>query len=241
MFDPSLYDKADLSDEEAEELEELEVLQVLLGFKMEAGTVTSEQLADFAERVRRFKQAVRRRKTIPREMRAAIWEMTNGRCFYCGRWTNPYETLEIDHIRPKSRGGTDDIDNLVPSCKSCNQSKRGQLLDEWRVGRAAQHYELGYGHVARPEEGPLWFETEDFRAAGYDQRRKSIIEQWKQDRREFNFQFLCFPRYAPTVCRPHGLLYDFVWNDGKWMWDWEKVKRRERRKKKADPLSLTGA
>jgi 5-methylcytosine-specific restriction endonuclease McrA len=30
---------------------------------------------------------------------------------------------EVDHIRPRSRGGTDYLRNLVPACIECNRSK----------------------------------------------------------------------------------------------------------------------
>lgn len=54
----------------------------------------------------------------------------NFTCVYCGR--NPKEDgvkLEVDHIIPKSRGGTDDIDNLVTACWECNQGKKDLLND----------------------------------------------------------------------------------------------------------------
>ena len=42
-------------------------------------------------------------------------------CHWCG--TNP--ATEADHLIEHDRGGTDNIDNLVPACKPCN-AKRGQ-------------------------------------------------------------------------------------------------------------------
>lgn len=48
-------------------------------------------------------------------------------CHYCGE---PAET--IDHVIPKSRGGTDEPGNLVPACRRCNASKGTKLLSEWR-------------------------------------------------------------------------------------------------------------
>lgn len=40
-------------------------------------------------------------------------------CLYC----RSKENLTIDHIKPVSRGGTDDIKNLQILCKSCNSRK----------------------------------------------------------------------------------------------------------------------
>ena len=43
-------------------------------------------------------------------------------CQYCGA-CGPAVELEIDHIIPVSRGGTDDIDNLKTACFDCNRGK----------------------------------------------------------------------------------------------------------------------
>jgi 5-methylcytosine-specific restriction endonuclease McrA len=50
-------------------------------------------------------------------------------CIYCGR---PATT--VDHILPRSRGGTDDPDNVVPACKACNSAKSNRTPQEWRAG-----------------------------------------------------------------------------------------------------------
>ena len=42
------------------------------------------------------------------------------RCAYCGRKS---ERLTIDHIVPKSKGGSTTFENCVASCKPCNNSK----------------------------------------------------------------------------------------------------------------------
>ena len=54
----------------------------------------------------------------------------NFTCVYCGR--NPVEDgvkLEVDHIIPKSKGGTDEERNLVTACRDCNQGKK-DLMSE---------------------------------------------------------------------------------------------------------------
>ena len=42
------------------------------------------------------------------------------RCAYCG---TKRETLSIDHIVPKSRGGETSFENCVIACRTCNRSK----------------------------------------------------------------------------------------------------------------------
>ncbi len=62
--------------------------------------------------------------------RKFIYFKYKGRCAYCG--TELVEGWQIDHIVPKSRGGTNDIINLNPSCRACNNYKGGATLEEFR-------------------------------------------------------------------------------------------------------------
>ena len=48
-------------------------------------------------------------------------------CSYCGYTMN----LSIDHVFAQKFGGTDDADNLVCVCKSCNSSKGAKDMVEW--------------------------------------------------------------------------------------------------------------
>ena len=49
-------------------------------------------------------------------------------CAYCGKKNIP---LEIEHIIPKSRGGSNRVSNLTISCHDCNQSKDDQTATEF--------------------------------------------------------------------------------------------------------------
>lgn len=67
-------------------------------------------------------------------------------CVYCGR-SSPSIVLEIDHVLAVSRGGTDEIDNLVTSCSDCNRGKSDRALEQVapaldmaaRAARIAEH------------------------------------------------------------------------------------------------------
>jgi len=48
-------------------------------------------------------------------------------CVYCKKKSIP---LEIDHIIPRSRGGTNRVDNLTITCKKCNLKKGNKLTSE---------------------------------------------------------------------------------------------------------------
>lgn len=72
------------------------------------------------------------RKVLSAELKSAVWEKSQGRCWYCGVQCNPFTNLHIDHIRARVKGGDDSIDNLVVSCVSCNQAKRDLFVFEFR-------------------------------------------------------------------------------------------------------------
>ncbi|NLB62895.1 MAG: HNH endonuclease [Fibrobacter sp.] len=52
---------------------------------------------------------------------------TGSICNYCGASDN----LSLDHIFPKKFGGTDDAENLIYACRSCNSSKGAKDLMDW--------------------------------------------------------------------------------------------------------------
>lgn len=55
----------------------------------------------------------------------AIREAYDYRCAYCGE----SKPLEKDHLVPLSRGGEHTLENVVPSCRSCNASKGNRIID----------------------------------------------------------------------------------------------------------------
>lgn len=73
------------------------------------------------------KARVRRIRSLTRRGRFLILQRDGFACRYCGR-KPPEIELQVDHIVPVARGGNDDKDNLVASCKDCNTGKRDLLL-----------------------------------------------------------------------------------------------------------------
>lgn len=76
------------------------------------------------------------RRNRPNNLRADVWAKSSGKCWYCGADLNPFRNYHIEHVNPKSKGGADTLDNLVPACSDCNLSKGGLSLNEfrWRNG-----------------------------------------------------------------------------------------------------------
>ena len=73
-----------------------------------------------------------------------------GLCAYCR--CNRADTL--DHIKPKSNGGSSLRSNLIPACRECNHSKGSQA---WLV----------------------WFQEQHF----YNEVAKELIEEWITNKR----------------------------------------------------------
>lgn len=73
---------------------------------------------------------VNKREPIPKSVRFEVFKRARFRCQYCGaRQTDGDVTLHVDHVIPVSEGGTNDIQNLVAACASCNLGKGATRLD----------------------------------------------------------------------------------------------------------------
>jgi 5-methylcytosine-specific restriction endonuclease McrA len=57
--------------------------------------------------------------------RRAVFARDGHRCQYCGS-----NAENLDHVVPRSRGGTHTWDNVVASCRSCNSRKEDRLPSE---------------------------------------------------------------------------------------------------------------
>jgi 5-methylcytosine-specific restriction endonuclease McrA len=82
-------------------------------------------------------------KRTVRFSRHNIFVRDRNTCQYCGR-AYPRSELNLDHVVPRSRGGTATWENIVCSCLPCNKRKGGMLPEE-----------VGMRTVARPAR-PRW-------------------------------------------------------------------------------------
>jgi 5-methylcytosine-specific restriction endonuclease McrA len=55
--------------------------------------------------------------------RPNVYLRDNYTCQYCGRNDYPIKDLTYDHVKPRSKGGTTDWDNIVTCCRRCNNLK----------------------------------------------------------------------------------------------------------------------
>ena len=75
------------------------------------------------------------------EVRQYLLEKFSRKCAYCGAQNVP---LEIEHITPKSRGGSNRVSNLTLACRPCNQKKGNQTAAEF-----------GYPNVQKLAKSPI--------------------------------------------------------------------------------------
>jgi 5-methylcytosine-specific restriction endonuclease McrA len=63
---------------------------------------------------------------VPPVSRREVFRRDNHTCQYCGSTRR----LTIDHVIPRSKGGTHTWDNVVTACEPCNSGKGDRLLHE---------------------------------------------------------------------------------------------------------------
>jgi hypothetical protein len=61
------------------------------------------------------------------EVREYLLEKWGRKCAYCGKTNVP---LQIEHLLPRTRGGSDRVSNLTLACEPCNQSKGNRTAAE---------------------------------------------------------------------------------------------------------------
>ena len=68
------------------------------------------------------------------ELKEYLLEKFNRKCVYCGRSGLP---LNIEHVVPKSRGGSNRVSNLAIACVECNQKKGAEPIEEFLKSKPA--------------------------------------------------------------------------------------------------------
>ena len=115
-----------------------------------------------------------------KKIRELVYSKYGGHCAYCGQEIS-IKDMQVDHFIPIARNwpdgwlserGTDDISNLMPSCRACNFRKGMGTIEQFR--KALEHgipccrrdftYRMmvRYGLVEeKPHSVIFYFEKED--------------------------------------------------------------------------------
>lgn len=73
-----------------------------------------------------------KRKSLSKKTRFEVFKRDKFTCNYCGQKA-PDIVLHVDHIEPVSRGGGNDLLNLITSCFDCNSGKSDRKLNDNEV------------------------------------------------------------------------------------------------------------
>jgi 5-methylcytosine-specific restriction endonuclease McrA len=97
----------------------------------------TEKLADFLQRRGLATWDYRLIDTDPvrADVRYRVLAAAKGRCALCGVHSSE-RRIEVDHIVPRSRGGTSDISNLQALCDECNRGKSNTDQTDFRLARS---------------------------------------------------------------------------------------------------------
>jgi hypothetical protein len=66
-----------------------------------------------------------------KRLRELVYQKYDGHCAYCGRKL-VMKDMQVDHIVSRYNAGTDDLDNLNPSCRMCNFRKQTYTIEQFR-------------------------------------------------------------------------------------------------------------
>lgn len=73
---------------------------------------------------------------IPGTLRYEVLKRAHGRCEACGI-SNQERALQVDHIIPRTKGGTNDLSNLQALCSTCNAQKLNRDTTDFHAVHAA--------------------------------------------------------------------------------------------------------
>lgn len=76
-----------------------------------------EILEEIEENIKEKKKV--KRKSFTQKERLIVYNKTKGYCYLCGEFVD-YNSFEIEHNIPISKGGTNVLENLFCACHSCN-------------------------------------------------------------------------------------------------------------------------
>ena len=129
-----------------------------------------------------MKQRVRRRLT--KAERQAVYDKCKGHCAYCG-CSLEYKDMQVDHAQPLRCGGVDELNNMLPTCRSCNHYKATLGVEDFRkyiegipkrLTRDSIPFAIGkrFGVVQEHNEPIIFY-----------------FERMKEDKKRTNFDICC--------------------------------------------------
>ena len=73
-----------------------------------------------------------KRRRLTAAERKIVYDKFGGHCAYCGCEITLKE-MQADHIEAFMRGGADTVENMYPSCRSCNHYKDTMTIEHFHA------------------------------------------------------------------------------------------------------------
>ena len=101
---------------------------------------STQKLADFLQRrgLATWDYRLIDSDPVRADVRYRVLAAAMGRCALCGA-TSSERRIEVDHIIPRSRGGTNDFANLQALCDECNRGKSNTDQTDFREPETDEH------------------------------------------------------------------------------------------------------
>lgn len=101
-------------------------------------------------------------RQVPPLTNQALFRRDRNLCLYCGD-EHPDRELTRDHVVPRSRGGSDEWDNVVAACRRCNHRKGDRLPHERNMELLALPYVPNFAeYLALINSGRILGDQMDF-------------------------------------------------------------------------------
>lgn len=91
----------------------------------------------------------RTRKNISSTLQKEVYARDGLKCRYCGFKHKSALKFNIDHVIPVAKGGTEELSNLVVSCKKCNQAKGTKIWEVKVKPRWKEYKEANIGAMQK--------------------------------------------------------------------------------------------
>jgi hypothetical protein len=106
-------------------------------------------------------------RNVPPLTNQALFRRDRNHCLYCGSHHLDRD-LTRDHVLPRSRGGSDEWDNVVAACRRCNHRKGNRLAHECGLELLALPYVPNFAeYLALINSGRILGDQMDFLKAQF--------------------------------------------------------------------------
>lgn len=106
---------------------------------------TKNQENDYAEKnyVADSRKKINIRETWSESLKKIALSKSNGVCCRCGKPLT-IQNMTVEHVIPLSKGGTNEISNIVALCEDCNKEKSNTILEPKKYYKYLAEYQREY-------------------------------------------------------------------------------------------------